>query len=480
MLETHESTIIQLKSEKDKLNKKIQEKDLFINKLMNENTSNRGIHDLSSLIDQQIEALKKEVETCTENSKRSPSLSPKNQNPINKLNELKAKFESSSKMLAELSYMLPNKNGDSCREKSSPINYSQIPELEKHDFRTTFTCKHEAVQKELNQTIHSIKTEATEIIRKYENDCKILKSELEKSERANKKLRKDIEEINQETTRQMESKNKEINDLTIENEALAHEIGKLIQEKSKILDNQQVNEERFEKMIKALQEEKQINKEKCSTLHKDYNLIHDHSNVKIHKCEKEIELKIAEIHHLNDQVNVLSKKMQEEKSKKLNLTEEKEALLESKDQEIINLKIDLNKMESKIQSQSEEMMKLERNHSITMESFDVVLEEKENEIIQLQKGLKEAEEQLIEERKKIQAVLETTSPMQLSPSMLSMDDTMKEEKKVEKEIDRMKNLDSENEKLKKDLRVLKKSLKETLDLNDIFSRDLQKMKHKSP
>ena len=479
MLETHESTIIQLKCEKDKLNKKIQEKDLFINKLMNENTSNHVIHDLPSLIDQQIEAMKKEVQTFMENAKRSPSVSPKNHNPINKLNELKAKFESSSKILADLGHFSqPSKNGDSCKERS-PINYSQIPELEKHDFRT-FTCKHEEVQKELNQTIHSIKTEATEIIRKYENDCKILKAELEKSERGNKKLRKDMEEISQETTRQMESKNKEISDLTIENEALAHEIGKLIQEKSKILDNQQLNEERFEKMIKTLEEEKHINKEKCSTLHKDYNLIHDHSNVKIHKCEKEIEIKIAEIHHLNDQVNVLSKKMQEEKSKKLNLTEEKEALLESKDQEIINLKIDLNKMESKIQSQSEEMMKLERNHSITMESFDVVLEEKENEIVQLQKGLKEAEEQLIEERRKIQAVLETTSPMTLSPSMLSMNDTMNEEKKVEKEIDRVKNLEAENEKLKKDLRVLKKSLKETLDLNDIFSRDLQKMKHKSP
>ena len=97
-----------------------------------------------------------------------------------------------------------------------------------------------------------------------------------------------------------------------------------------------------------------------------------------------------------------------------------------------------------------------------MESFDVVLEEKENEIVQLQKGLKEAEEQLIEERRKIQAVLETTSPMTLSPSMLSMNDTMNEEKKVEKEIDRVKNLEAENEKLKKDLRVLKKSLKETL------------------
>jgi len=444
---------------------------------MNENNSDNS-QDLSSIIDIHLEALKKEIQSYHENSTQSPSVSPKTKkSPINKLNELKLKFENTTKNLLEFSNTFPtnscyNKKLENCNDIDH-INLLKNIEKEKTEF-TTVNVKNQETQKELNQTINDIKTEACEIIKKYENDCRNYKLELEKLEKSNKKLRKDIDEISQENAIQTESKIKEITDLTIENEALANEIGKLIQEKSKILEHQQINEEKYEKIIKTLEEETLINKEKCSTLHKDYSLIHDHSNFKIHKCEKEIELKIAEIHHLNDQVNILSNKMQEEKNKKLNLTEEKEALLESKNQEIINLKIDLNKMESKMQNQNEDIIKLERTHSITMESFDVVLEEKENEIIQLKKELKEAEEQLNDEKRKIQLVFESSSPMPISRG-----DSFQEEKKFEKEIDRMKSLETENEKLKKDLRIIKKSLKETLDLNDVFSRDLQKMKHKS-
>ena len=58
-----------------------------------------------------------------------------------------------------------------------------------------------------------------------------------------------------------------------------------------------------------------------------------------------------------------------------------------------------------------------------------------------------------------------------------MDESWKDE--IKTDSDKIKNFENENDKLKKDLRIIKKSLKETLDLNDAFSRDLQKMKHKS-
>lgn len=464
---------MELKREKEKLNRKIQEKDLLINKLMNEKSSND--QDLMVLIDSRVDILKKEIQTSNENSK-SPQTDSQN-NPRNKIKELQQKLDTSSQILLDLASpfqqvsLQRNAPVENCNDKNH-LKLLQSIEREKSDFKST-SLKHEESQKELNMTISKIKSEAMEIIKKYEHECNSLRTEKERLEKTIKKLRKEHEEKIQENAKDADSKTKEINDFMIENEALANEIGKLIQEKTNILEMLQLNEEKYEKIIKALEDEKKINQEKCAALHKNYNLIHDHSNVKIHKCEKEIELKIAEIHHLNEQVNILGNKMQEEKNKKLNLSEEKEALLESKNQEIINLKIDLNKMESKIQTQTEEMIKLERNHSIKMESFDVVLEDKENEIFQLKKELKEAEEQMIEERRKIQSPFDGTCSPILSP------EEKEEQKREEKEIDQIKGLEAENEKLKKELRVVKKSLRETLDLNDVFSRDLQKLKHKS-
>lgn len=436
---------------------------------MEKSSENEG-HELCLLIDSRIDHLKQEILSYNEKSKFPDSLSSEQENPMKKLQELYHKLDRSALILKEFA----NPLGVSTPHPTdkNPNHLFQKLEKEKNECNhATFKC--EDNHKEMNQTFLKIKNEAREVIKKNESEYKALKIEYEKLEKSNKKQRKEYDEKLKELAKEVASKNKEINDLTIENEALATQIGKLIQEKTKIFEAQQRNEEKYERIIKALEEEKQINREKCATLHKNYNLIHDHSNVKIHKCEKEIELKITQIHQLNEQVNILSQKMQEENDKKCDLNEEKEALLESKNQEILNLKIDLNKMESKIQSQSEEMMKLERTHSIKMEGFDVVLEEKENEIFKLKKELKETEEQLNEERRKIQSVYEGSSPMLSSP------EDKEDAPKAEKDSEMIACLEAENDKLKKELRIVKKSLKETLDLNDVFSRDLQKMKHKS-
>ena len=165
----------------------------------------------------------------------------------------------------------------------------------------------------------------------------------------------------------------------------------------------------------------------------------------------------------------------------MDIHEQNGFLIDNKNQEILNLKIDLNKVETKLQKQNEEMSKLNTAHSIHLEKLEILLEEKESEINELRRSIQDGEDQLKEEKRKIQNILES-SPI----STLSIEENgkekEKEENKFEKENDKIKNLktiETENDKLKKELSVIKKSLKETLDLNDVFSRDLQKMKHKS-
>lgn len=59
-----------------------------------------------------------------------------------------------------------------------------------------------------------------------------------------------------------------------------------------------------------MQEEILINKEKCSTLHQNFNLMHQNSDHKIHICEKEIEIKIMEINQLKGKLNSISEQME--------------------------------------------------------------------------------------------------------------------------------------------------------------------------
>ena len=63
----------------------------------------------------------------------------------------------------------------------------------------------------------------------------------------------------------------------------------------------------------AMQEEISINKEKCSTLHQNFNVMHENSHHKIHVCEKEIEIKIMEIKQLKEKLNSISDKMEAKK-----------------------------------------------------------------------------------------------------------------------------------------------------------------------
>lgn len=52
-----------------------------------------------------------------------------------------------------------------------------------------------------------------------------------------------------------------------------------------------------------MEEENYINKEKCAVLHNDFTQMHDNSHNHFHKCEKEIEIKVAEVKRLKDKLN---------------------------------------------------------------------------------------------------------------------------------------------------------------------------------
>ena len=480
MLQNQEFLIIQLKKEKEKLNKLLSEKDIFINKLLNEQNENNFIN-LEKKMDMCLKEIHFEIDSFLENSSKkeeydSTNLLGQKDYLLKKINELKQKFEVSLKNINDICNLLPinespklQKNG----EVFSEIKYQQI-EKELNELKLELS-KYKEIEKELNLNINRMKLEFSEetreIIRKCDDEINSSKFETEK---ISKKIRKDFEE-------EIQRKIKENENLNLQNESLLLKIEKLISEKSNILESQQINEEKYEKIIKAMEDENEINKEKCSSLHQDYTLIHSHNNTKIHKCEKEIESKISEIHILNEQLSILSNKIQEEKNKKMDIHEQNGFLIDNKNQEILNLKIDLNKVETKLQKQNEEMSKLNTAHSIHLEKLEILLEEKESEINELRRSIQDGEDQLKEEKRKIQNILES-SPI----STLSIEENgkekEKEENKFEKENDKIKNLktiETENDKLKKELRVIKKSLKETLDLNDVFSRDLQKMKHKS-
>lgn len=423
MIENYEFNVAFLKNDKDKLKNLLNEKDLLINKLLNQRSSLSEVNLLES-IDLQLIQLKNDVNEKKEN----------NEILTTKINKLTEKFENSISFLKNLQNLI---NPESANLKI----FENCNDQKHHDFLK----------------IQSI----------MDNELKDLRQKLEKLEKENKNIKKEKEQKENDLNQELAIKKKEMDALIIENEALGTHIEKILHEKCQILERQEANEEKYEKIIKAIEDENLINKEKCATLHKNMNLFHDHNHNKINKCEKEIELKIAEIHRLNDQINILSSKVNEER--KNDESGNEGDVLENKNQEIINLKIDLNKLENALQLQNEETLNLKQKLTSQLNSFDSLIDTKEKEISDLKKGLRQAEFLLIEEKKKIQRMLQSNG----SSSMF--DEAIKGEMC---QHDDLKTSQKEIEKTKQELAILKKSLKESMDMNDASSQELQKMKHK--
>lgn len=423
MIENYEFNVAFLKNDKDKLKNLLNEKDLLINKLLNQRSSISEVNLLES-IDLQLNQLKNDVNEKKEN----------NEILTTKINKFTEKFENSISFLKNLQNSL---NPESANLKI----FENCNDQKHHDFLK----------------IQSI----------MDNELKDLRQKLEKLEKENKNIKKEKEQKENDLNQELVIKKKEMEALIIENEALGTHIEKILHEKCQILERQEANEEKYEKIIKAIEDENLINKEKCATLHKNMNLFHDHNHNKINKCEKEIELKIAEIHRLNDQINILSSKVNEERKNDENGNEGD--VLENKNQEILNLKIDLNKLENALQLQNEETLNLKQKLTSQLNSFDSLIDTKEKEISDLKKGLRQAEFLLIEEKKKIQRMLQSNGSSSMFDEVLKGEMCQHEDLKTsQKEI----------EKTKQELAILKKSLKESMDMNDASSQELQKMKHK--
>ena len=125
-------------------------------------------------------------------------------------------------------------------------------------------------------------------------------------------------------------------------------------------------------------------------------------------------------------------------------------------------------MENALQMQNDENTKLNQKLLSQTTSFNSLLDIKEKEINELKKCLREAEFDLREERRKINSIISGSTNGNLNIEQLKQEyqeEWISENKK-------------EKDNLNKELALLKKSLKESLDMNDVLSLDLQKTKHK--
>lgn len=470
---------MQLKKEKEKLNKVLEEKDFIINKLINENNERNSTcsQNIFDSIDFHLSEIKKEAESIFESSKRkidSQSIfKNKNEPTMKKITDLKNKFEISCKVIVDLSNYFEN-NSDKLEtldfvseKKHLNLLLNNVPiESENRELKNEL-CKQEDISSNVKLELNENK----EIQNKYYPELNILKHKIQKKEKVKNKTKTKqlLQDKIEEYKKKIQKNSKVLKELNIVNEVLASNINKLNTERALMLEKQQITDEKFEKIIKVMKEEKEINKQKYSPLNKKYSSNPDHSDDDTHQYEKIIELKSSEIMQLNNQIKNLSIKILEEHNKNNFISKQKESVIESKNQEILNLKIDLNKIENKLQLQCEEFENLKRIHHAKLEKFDFLLEEKKNEIREIRKELRDAEDLINQERKIATSILDFSS---------TNNENLKEEK-GERENDKIKNLEIENDKLKKDLRFIKKSLKETLDQNDSYSQDLQKIRLRS-
>lgn len=418
--ENYEFTIEFLKKDKEKLTKLLEEKDLLINKLFNEKNIQKGSTTTTDIIDLLINDTKNQIR---EHSKKNITTEALNI----KLMNIKERIEATSKFIQE-----------------------QIDLLNKEPVKLT-------IFENCNDNKHKdfLRTQS-----RLENENNDLKCRVKILESENKQMKKDLEEKIKCLNEEIVIKNKEINALNVENEALGLHLEKMIYEKSKIIEENQENEQKYKKIKASMENSINLTPNKYS----NNNSIKDETQSIFEIRES----KIINSMNLGEQMNINKELNKGDLHDKNDQNEKEKDYLESKNQEILNLRIDLNKMENAFQIQNGENIKLNQKLLSQTASFNALLDAKEKEINELKKSLREAEFNLREERRKINNILNKSLNGNLNVEQLTQEyqeELISENKK-------------EKDNLSKELALLKKSLKESLDMNDILSLDLQKTKHK--